>query len=105
MIPSVVSPMVPVWHVDDSKQFVESVSNFHELKRDFVSSNFPIITGSIAVGAPYLAGVALVAFGPTPYHKALGVSFLIPGPQDAVYFAAGYTIGKWIEDDVPEWLI
>ena len=105
MIPGIVSPMVLPWDRGDFQEVVESYGEFHEAKRDFVRTNLPLITGTTAVAAPYVAGVALVWFGPTPYHKGLGFSMLIPGPQDAAYFAAGYYAGQWIQDDIPEWLI
>lgn len=61
--------------------------------RSPVVDAIPLATGIAAVSIPYAVGAALVVFGPTPYHKALGVSMLVPGPQDLVYFAAGYYIG------------
>ena len=97
--------MVPFWDRDDSIHAIETYGEFHDQKRDFVRTNLPIITGSVAVAVPYVAGAALVWFGPTPYHKALGFSMLAPGPQDFVYFAAGYSVGKWFQDDIPDWLI
>lgn len=66
--------------------------------RDFELATVPVATGAIAVATPYIVGASLVYFGPTPYHKTLGASMMIPGPQDLVYFAAGYYVGEqWVQ--------
>ena len=58
----------------------------------------PLALGTATALAPYAAGAALVWFGPTPYHKALGFSMLVPSPSDAVFFRAGYEFGEEVED-------
>lgn len=88
------------------EQHQEVISNLRLVEQTIV----PIATGTLAVAIPYIAGASLVYFGPTPYHKALGASMLVPGPQDAAYFAAGYYVGSqlvenysFFDDDVHSW--
>jgi len=69
-----------------------------------IRDNFPVLTGAVFVGAPYVVGAGIVAFAP-PVFKPLGLAMLVPSPMDAVYFGAGYAVGSWIVDDIPPWLI
>ncbi len=89
-----------VWP-DQTREQVTFEEAVHDV-RDWIvpepsPSPIPIIFGTAAVAAPYVAGVAIVAFAP-PWWKPIGASMLVPGPTDPLFFAAGYEFGEHVED-------
>ena len=70
-----------------------------ERGRKTLQNPIPVATGLAFAGAPYVAGAAIVYFGPAPL-KPVGASMLVPGPSDPILFAMGYQAGKEIEDDL-----